>query len=92
MRLLGGITISMEMNLGQLWDIGRDREAMSAAVHGVTKSCTYDYQLTTKVCHSFSSKEEASFNCMAAVTINSDFGAQENKVSHCFHFFPIYLP
>ena len=29
---------------------------------------------------------------MAAVTICSDFGAQENKVSHCFHGFPIYLP
>ena len=28
----------------------------------------------------------------AAVTICSDFGAQENKVSHCFHCFPIYLP
>ena len=25
---------------------------------------------------------------MAAVTIHSDFGAQENKVCHCFHFFP----
>ena len=29
---------------------------------------------------------------MAAVTICSDFGAQENKISHCFHCFPIYLP
>ena len=29
---------------------------------------------------------------MAAVTIYSDFGAQENKVSHCFHCFPICLP
>ena len=29
---------------------------------------------------------------MAAVTICSDFGVQENKVSHCFHCFPIYLP
>ena len=28
----------------------------------------------------------------AAVTICSDFGAQENKVSHCLHCFPIYLP
>ena len=26
---------------------------------------------------------------MAAVTICSDFGAQENKVCHCFHFSPI---
>ena len=33
-----------------------------------------------------------SFNFMAAVTISSDFGAQENKFCHCFHFFPIYLP
>ena len=29
---------------------------------------------------------------MAAVTICSDFGAQKNEVSHCFHCFPIYLP
>ena len=31
-------------------------------------------------------------NFMAAVTIWSDFGAPKNKVSHCFHCFPIYLP
>ena len=31
-------------------------------------------------------------NFMAAVTICSDFGAPKNKVSHCFHCFPIYLP
>ena len=29
---------------------------------------------------------------MAAITICSDFGAQEIQVSHCFHCFPIYLP
>ena len=29
---------------------------------------------------------------MAAVTICSDFGAPKNKVWHCFHSFPIYLP
>ena len=29
---------------------------------------------------------------MAAVTICSDFGAPQNKVSQCFHCFPIYLP
>ena len=39
-----------------------------------------------------SSNEQSSFNFMAAVTICSDFGAQENKVCHCFHCFPIYLP
>ena len=29
---------------------------------------------------------------MAAVTICSDFGAPKNKVSHCFHCIPLYLP
>ena len=32
------------------------------------------------------------FNFLAAVTVHSDFGAQENKVWNCFHFFPIPLP
>ena len=40
----------------------------------------------------FSSKEQVSFNFMVAVTICSDLGALKNKVSHCFHCFPIYLP
>ena len=31
-------------------------------------------------------------NFMAAVTICSDFGTPQNKVCHCFHCFPIYLP
>ena len=44
------------------------------------------------VCHSVPSKEQVSFNFMAAVTICSDFGARENKVCHYFHFFPFYLP
>ena len=34
-------------------------------------------------------KEQASFNFMAAVTINSDFAAQENKICHYFHFFSL---
>ena len=40
----------------------------------------------------FSSKKQASFNFMAAVTVLSDCGAQENKVCHCFHCLPIYFP
>ena len=36
--------------------------------------------------------KQVPFNFMAAVTIYSDFGAQENKVCHCFCYFPIYLP
>ena len=42
--------------------------------------------------YSISSKEQGSFNFMAAVIICSDFGAQKNKFTQCFHCFPIYLP
>ena len=31
-------------------------------------------------------------NFIAAVTVHSNFGAQENKICHCFHFLPFYLP
>ena len=44
------------------------------------------------MCLNFSSKKQASFNLVTAVTIRSDFGAQENKTFQCFSFFPIYLP
>ena len=70
-------------------------------IHDYWKNYSFDYTdlsqkvMSLVVCYvfqSFPSKKQMSLNFMAAVTILSDFGGQENKICHYFHFFPIYLP
>ena len=49
MRWLDGITDAMNMNLGKLWEMVRDREAWCAAVHGVQKELHMTGQLNSNV-------------------------------------------
>ena len=51
---------------------------------------TFSY--TAYVSYNFPSKEQLSFDFMAAVTIHSNFGAQENKICHYFHTSPFCFP
>ena len=48
MRWFDSITDSVDMNLSQLWEIVKDREAWGAAVHGVTKSQRVGHNLLTE--------------------------------------------
>ena len=48
-RWLDGIIDSIDMSLSKFWEIVKEREAWSAAVHGVTKSWTHLWDWTAKI-------------------------------------------
>jgi len=58
----------------------------------VVKVMSLLFNMLFRLHTAFLPRSKCFFNFMTAVTICSDFGAQENKVCHCFHVFHIYLP
>ena len=51
MKCLDGITNAMDMNLGKLWEMAKDKEGWHATVHGVTKRWTWLGNRTTTTRH-----------------------------------------
>ena len=58
----------------------------------VSKVMSLLFNMLTSFAIAFLPRGKCPLNFMAVVTIRRDFGAQENKICHCFHIFPSYLP
>ena len=66
---MDGITDSMDVSLSELQELVMDREALSAAIHGVTKSRTRpsDCTTTTPFCRHPGPQSQSSFLCVLSV-------------------------
>ena len=58
----------------------------------VCKVMSLLFNMLSRFAIAFLPRSKCLFNFFDAATVCSDFGAQENKICHCFHFFPMYLP
>ena len=89
MRWLDGIIDAMNMNLGQLCEMMRDREDWHDAVYGVVKSQTRlgDWTTATRFVIPFLPRSKCLI-FMTAVTIHSDLEPQGKKLCPCFTFPP----
>ena len=59
-------------------------------LYGLLSATRCLFNILSRFIIAFPPREKTSFTFMTEVTVLSDFRAQENKVCHCFHCFPIY--
>ena len=58
----------------------------------VGKVMSWLFNTLSRLVRAFLPRSKCFFNFRAAVIVCSDFGSQENKICHCFHFFTLCLP
>jgi len=85
---VGSSTLSFIVQLSHLYMTTGKTIALNVRTF-VGKVMFLLFNMLSRLVIAFLPRSKHLLNFMAAVTICSDFGAQENKVCHCFHCFPI---